>query len=349
MDTPLKEFFRVKMKLKKTIKIILYFVIFYSGILHFFLYFFDNKKKCVIMFYHRFSEIKQKAILHRLDSNSFRKQMIHLKRWYDIITLDKLIEKIYRNERFEKKTIVITIDDGFKDNYDFAFPILKELNIPATIFLTSGLIGSQRAPWVDELGIAIEKTNQKKIFFPELFGKNTINISDSEMKSTEFHRLYLKMLYLDHNVKREYFNSLIEYLNEDNDKIPEERVMLNWAEIVEMSNNGITYGAHTMTHPTLSKMKLEEAKDEIASSRKEIEKHLKNNVKHFAIPNGKDEDFTEELRKFCKDENFKSILTTNFGIVNEKSDPYDLQRMHILGPMFMFACELAKAFFKIVR
>nr|WP_148278112.1 polysaccharide deacetylase family protein [Desulfobacula toluolica] len=275
--------------------------------------------------------------------------MHYINRWYDVISLDNLVEKVRKKERFQKTTIVITIDDGFKDNYDFAYPILKELDIPATIFLTSGLIGTSKAPWVDELGMALEKTNQKRLFFPELFGNNIINISDTASRLSILHKIYLKLLYLDHNLKLEYLNRLIQYLGNNDGTKCHERMMLNWSEIVEMSENGITFGAHTMTHPTLSKMKTKEAKAEIYLSRKEIEKFIKNKVNHFAIPNGQPGDFTEELRVFCRNENFRSVLTTNFGIVNGNTSPYDLPRVHITGPLFMFAGELAKIVFKKVH
>ncbi len=332
----------MKIKFKKAIKKIIYFVIYYSGLLKLLLFFFSKQNKCVILFYHRFADKKNNSILHKLDKKSFQKQMRYLKKCYDVISLDNLVEKVRKKERFQKTAIVITIDDGFKDNYDFAYPILKELNIPATIFLTTGLIGTSKVPWVDELGVALEKTNRKRLSFAELFGNNTIDISDTASRANAFHQIYLKLLYLDHNLKLEYLNRLMQYLGNNDGTEYHERTMLNWSEIVEMSKNGITFGAHTMSHPTLSKMKTKQAKAEIYLSRKEIEKFLKNKVNHFAIPNGQPRDFTEELRAFCRNENFKSVLTTNFGIVNENSSLYDLPRVHITGPLFIFAGELAK-------
>ncbi len=336
----------MKIKFNKTIKKIIYFVIYYSGLLKLWLLFFSKQNKCVVLFYHRFADKKDNSILHKLDRESFRKQMCYIKKWYDVISLDNLVEKVRKNEKFQKTAVIITIDDGFKDNYDFAYSILKELDIPATIFVTAGLIGTSKAPWVDELGMALEKTNRKRFSFSELFGNNIIDISDTASRTTALHKIYMKLLYLDHNLKLEYFDRLIQYLGNNDGTEYRDRTMLNWPEIVEMSENGITFGAHTMTHPTLSKMKTKQAKSEIYLSRKKIEKFIKKKVNHFAIPNGQSRDFTEELRAFCRNENFKSILTTNFGIVNENSSPYDLPRVHITGPLFVFAGELAKIVFK---
>ena len=80
----------------------------------------------------------------------------------------------------------------------------------------------------------------------------------------------------------------------------EERVMLNWDEVRKMARNGITIGSHSHTHPILSRMPIQKAKEEILESKKIIEENLSIKVKHFAFPNGKQDDFNEELRTIVR-------------------------------------------------
>lgn len=296
----------------------------------------------VILFYHRFKKDNDDTSPYKLYVKSFKRQMLHLKRWYNVITLDELVEHIKNKEDLKSPSIVITIDDGFKDNYDLAYPILKNLNLPAMIFLTSGFINTQKAPWVDEIGIALAKTKLGNLCFPQLFGDEVVAISSTEQKAETLHRIYEKLLYLEHNTKVDLVDTLLSVLNERGDLRAHERIMLNWEEIKQMSQNNISFGAHTLTHPTLSKMGPEDAMFEIIESKRIIGKELGTCVRHFAIPNGQNEDFTEALREFCKNGLFESITTTNFGCVANRSDPYMLPRVCPSEPLYCFAVELAR-------
>ena len=332
---------------KKIIKLSVYFLLFYSGILHLVLAAYRRIKKRhlgVILFYHRFKEKNEATAPYKLHIKSFERQMLHLKRWYNVITLDKLVENIKNGGNLSHLSVVITIDDGFKDNYDLAYPILKGLNLPATIFLTSGFINTQKAPWVDEIGIALAKTQLDNLYVPQLFGDQVVAISSNEQKAETLHRIYKKLLYLEHNTKVDLVDTLLSILNKKGDLRAHERIMLNWKEIKKMSQNNISFGSHTLTHPTLSKMGPEDAMFEIIESKRIIEKELGACVRHFAIPNGQNEDFTEALREFCKNGLFDSIATTNFGEVTKFSDPYKLPRVCPSEPLYCFAVDLARLF-----
>ena len=90
---------------------------------------------------------------HKIDGNSlssklsvspksFRVQMTFLKRYnYNVVKLEDVSEPVKKN-RFKSKTIAITFDDGYEDNYFNAYPVLKELGLPATIFIITGMVGT---------------------------------------------------------------------------------------------------------------------------------------------------------------------------------------------------------------
>ncbi|MFX0124544.1 MAG: polysaccharide deacetylase family protein [Candidatus Hodarchaeota archaeon] len=270
--------------------------------------------------------------------------MSYIKKFYHIITLDKILENIKNKKKFSCPSIAITIDDGFKDNYDLAYPILRSSNLPATIFLTSGLINTQKAPWVDEIGNALDKTDLLTLDVPEIFRKELIPISTKGQKAEVLHRIYEKLLCLDHKKRADLVAALLKTLKENVYPQTRERIMLNWEEIEKMSQNNISFGAHTLTHPTLSRMGFEDAVHEIRESKRVIEKQLKIRVKHFAIPNGKNENFTEDLRNFCRNGEFESVSMTNFGYVTNKTDPYSLPRVCPDTRLCVFAVELARLF-----
>ena len=113
------------------------------------------------------------------------------------------------------------------------------------------------------------------------------------------------------NERKELTKELFATLGVDIDFIRNHRprIMLNWDELREMTENGVTIGCHTHTHPILSRMPLEKAKEEILNSKKLIEEDLGIQAKHFAFPNGREEDFSEELRDYCREIGFQSVAS----------------------------------------
>ncbi len=102
-----------------------------------------------ILFYHRLSESSNNDYqLPHLDIQDFKKQMYNIKRWYRVITMDEFADKLDGRKNFASPSVFITIDNGYINNYTLAYPVLKALEVPATIYLTSGFIGTKTAPWL---------------------------------------------------------------------------------------------------------------------------------------------------------------------------------------------------------
>ena len=272
--------------------------------------------------------------------------MRHVKKYYSVVTMDDVADRLAKKEDFIVPSIIITFDDGFANNYTLAYPILKELGLPAMIYLTTGFIGTKETPWVDDLMELLSVTKGERLCFPELLGDEVLDIRTRRQKRHAVSRLFQVMLRLDHQRKIQSMNKLVNILRIDDISCDNaDRKMLNWQEVIEMSKNNIYFGAHTVTHPTLSKMDLPEAKREIYESKRELEKRLGNKVKHFAIPNGKKEDFSGNLKQYCKDIGMDTVVSAEPGLVSSQSDQYFLKRILPPPPMHIFACELARHVF----
>lgn len=335
---------------KRTLKGALFLVGYYSGALHLLILVLTRLRRqhsTVILFYHRFLEAScDLDQLPHLNIQGFKKQMWHIKRWYRVITLDELANRLAENNHFTSPSIVITIDDGYLNNYTLAYPVLKALGLPAVIYLTTGFIGTKKAPWVDDLMELLLLTEGKEFRFSELLGDEVVEISTPKGKRNAMIKLFSMMLNLEHQRKIVALEKLSKILGvNESSKENANRKMLNWDEVIEMSKNNISFGAHTVSHPTLSKMELSEAKREIYESKIEIEAKVGHRIRHFAIPNGKIEDFNEELKEFCKEIGFKTVVSTEPGLVSAKSDPYFLRRINPPQPIYIFACELARYMF----
>jgi peptidoglycan/xylan/chitin deacetylase (PgdA/CDA1 family) len=111
-----------------------------------------------------------------------------------------------------------------------------------------------------------------------------------------------------------------------------------------MAANGITFGSHSHTHPILSRMPLDQAKEEILISKKILEERLGTEVKHFAIPNGGKDDFSDELRDYCRGIGFESAATLIHGKNDGRSNAFNLRRVGAGSPIWLFAGELLLQF-----
>lgn len=153
----------------------------------------------------------------------------------------------------------ITFDDGYKDNYDIALPILKKYKAAVVFFITTNFIGSNNWLWHDQVRYLVA------------IGK--INVDEAEYQ--------LKRMNQDFPVDGAFKNK-VETLFQ---KAPR-RLMMNWGEVKQLASNGFLIGAHTANHKVLSSLDKNEQQDEIERSLNAINQNLSIQSVHFAFPNG---------------------------------------------------------------
>lgn len=191
----------------------------------------------------------------------FRKQMAYLKRAkYRVIGLDELVNSIRNGDQLLQKSIVITLDDGFRDNYHNAFPVLQEFRFPATIFAVSRFLGHSNV-WMQKEGYPTRK-------------------------------------------------------------------LLTWKELKKMATDGITIGAHTMTHALLTDIGVESTIQEIEESKRELEDGLEKSIHFFAYPYGR---FNKQVKNVVKEAGYLAACSVRSGFNSEHTDPYALRRIDVYG------------------
>jgi peptidoglycan/xylan/chitin deacetylase (PgdA/CDA1 family) len=282
------------------------------------------RSQVAIILYHHIGNKKDDYLLNRINTSDFEKQMKYLQSTHEIISLEKLIQAVTEKKTLPKKTAIITFDDGYKDNYTEAYPILKKYKIPATIFVTTGHIETDDIFWWNKIGYVLCNTKLKKIELDD-FG----DISPPLMENMFYS---LRMIYKKFkNIPEDRKKKLIDLLIQKSDVIiPKDLgkdLMLTWDNIREMNENGIDFGAHTVTHPILTNLSLDQAKFEIVESKKIIEKKLNKNITAFCYPNGFTTDYNSEIIQILKDNGFLCSVTTVPKIVTIKSDLFELGRL----------------------
>jgi len=278
-----------------------------------------------IIYFHRVADDKSYPWL-ALDAfglREFEDRIRHICSKYNLLTLEELADRILRKEPLPKNSMVVTFDDGYKDMYLNAYPILRKYGVPATVFLTTGHIGSGELFWWDKIGYVIYNTRSDTI---EIDGIS-YPLRTIEDKQKTVDALVAEANRISEEQKKELVNSLIAV---GNVKVPDrlgDKLTLSWSEIQEMSNNAIDFGAHTVTHPILTRVSLEQAKYEIVQSKAEIENRLNKPVSTFAYPRGKSGDFNGQIVTLLEQAGFKCAVTGIPGMVTQRTPSYGFDRI----------------------
>ncbi len=285
----------------------------------------ERGRNVQILFYHRVND-ENDPYFPATPTQSFGKQMEHLARYFNVLPLLDAVARIQAKD-IPENALVITFDDGYRDNYIHAYPILKDLSLPATIFLATGSIETDRPLWHDLVFSAFRRTRQ-------LCLSNFGNCSDVYPLATVHGRLYaqrrvIEFLWtLDHSERMFWIETLRDTLCVGNSR-PQVGLMLTWDDIRLMHAHGIAFGSHTVNHPILTRVPKEVAEREIRNSKRMIERQLCAPVNCFAYPNGRQGEFNVETAELLKAAGYVCGLTTVFGANDYASDVYELRR---LGP-----------------
>lgn len=310
-----------------------------------------HKGKVLILMYHRVLSQKeldkyfvQPGMYVHVDA--FEKQMQFLKKNFLILSFSELLE-LWRERKISKdqRYCVITFDDGWVDNYLYAYPILKKYNIPATIFLATAFIGTSLWLWPEKVGhllkhyYAVNLTKEEKRLIDPLKEKYswlksaTIDNSNQNIDS---------VVELCKTLSDEEIRAIIESLQTVlGFQFPKERMFLDWEEVREMSKNGLSFGSHTDTHKILIKYPEETIQRELSDSYKDLSAREINFTPVFCYPNG---DYNPEIIEQVKKSGYQAAVTTRIGFENV-SDSHSFFELHRIGiqngicqtvPLFQF-------------
>jgi peptidoglycan/xylan/chitin deacetylase (PgdA/CDA1 family)/CelD/BcsL family acetyltransferase involved in cellulose biosynthesis len=276
---------------------------------------------CQILLYHRINDDRD-PFLPSMRVEQFRTQMEYVARNFQIVTLDDIAEG--RITHPDRHHIAITFDDGYRDNFTSAFSILKDLGLPATIFLATGYIGTGMIPWYDQVCLAFKLTT-RTVLSSIMDGAPAGPLESREQRLALLERMLDWLRAVDNDSRIEAIKLLFRALGVPCSlSLP--NYMLGWDEVRQMLPNKITFGAHTVTHPVLSRMPIKDLRQEVLQSKKTIEQKLKVPVRHFAYPFGRDMHCGETARRIVTECGLETAVTTEFGFNQPGDDPFALKR-----------------------
>lgn len=263
-----------------------------------------------------------------VDELSFRKQVGYLKKHFEIVQLSEAIERMRKGE-IKHPTAVITFDDGYQNNFDVAFPILRREEIPATIFLATGLTNTNATVWYCRLNLALSQTSEPHIDWNGF----RFDLSTAGLRAKASATIQESLKQLEHSQLVDNVRKIVLQLDGDPDRaieIGSPFRMLDNNVIAEMAGSGlIEFGAHTHRHTILSLLSKEERFNEIRQSTNAIYELTGRPCKCFAYPNGKVEDYNIETIRDLETCGIQMALTTIPGPNDGMTPEMELRRYGI--------------------
>jgi peptidoglycan/xylan/chitin deacetylase (PgdA/CDA1 family) len=263
-----------------------------------------------------------------VEENSFNMQLEYLKKHFEIISLSEAVERM-RNGEIKRPTAVITFDDGYQNNFDVAFPILYRERMPATIFLTTGLINTNDTVWYCRFNLALSQTRRPHIEWNGF----KFDLSTLDLKAEASAAIQESLKKLEDPKLMATIGNIILELGDDPDcpiEIGSPFRMLDKKAIGEMAASGlIEFGAHTHHHTSLSQLSDEERHNEIRQSTNAIDELTGAPCRYFAYPNGRAEDYNRKTIKDLETCGIENAVTTISGPNNRITPAMELRRYGI--------------------
>lgn len=234
------------------------------------------------------------------------------------VSMDYLVEH-FDECLARKNNMVVTLDDGYRDNYSHAWPLFKAHGIQFTVYVTDSFPNGTADLWwytfVDILG---------KYRWIEIEHRNVRLALDGNSPKVAFEKFKGFYTVLGRGEQQEVMTKLLaRYPLESR----EERLWMSWEEIREMAGDGLcTIGCHTLNHPNLRQLSNEDAYREMSLAKVKMEERIGKPVHHFAYPYGTKAEASVREEKMAREAGFRTAVTTRIGNIFEEH----LAHLHML-------------------
>lgn len=278
-----------------------------------------RRARLMIFTYHRVPHRKDLLLPNEPSSEEFERHVAMVRKYFNPIRLTDVPELLTR-DALPDRAVCVTLDDGYENNLTVAGPVLKKYGVPATVFVAvepvvSGIM------WNDLVIETIREAEHQLDLSVENLGVH--NLADTKAKLLLVDELLGRLKYLEPAQRWSLSSGMYERTSGKN--FP--RLMLRPEQLHELHQYGIEVGAHTMTHPILSKLSDIDAEEEIGASRSWLNDLLQRDTESFAYPNGRPGiDYSAKHVDMVASSGFKVAVSTVWGCATRVSSLFELPR-----------------------
>ena len=274
-----------------------------------------------IFMLHRFSHSPRPGHTHVDDLVAFLQRV---KDECEVATVSGLLDRLEADPPPSRPLAAITIDDGYRDFYEIALPVLAEMRVPATLYVMAGFVDGRYLPWWDVLRSLLNDLAGRDIDLETPGRRWRLTLSTPAGRETAWSELSDAML-RDNPLRQHVLSQLQAAGAPMPPEPPAELAPMTWDQLREAVDAGIEVGNHTMTHPFLPGLGESELKDEIDGARTLLEHRLGCSIRTFAYPNGMAPDHSPEVESAVQAAGHDSAVVAyprRFGL----ADPFRIGR-----------------------
>lgn len=254
------------------------------------------------------------------DATGFEARMRWVRSWFNVVPLAAGIDMLYRG-RVPARALAITFDDGYADNEEIAAPILKRLALPATFFVATDFLGGG-CMWNDRIIEAIRACELGEIDL-SVIGLAPASLTGVEARRQAIAATLSAIKHLEPDRRRAATDAVVAAAG---GSLPP-ALMMQPDQIRRLASAGMGIGAHTVTHPILTRLASNAARAEMHDGKAALEDIAGAPVTLFAYPNGvPGQDYSAEHAAMARECGFSAALSTAWGAATMRSDRFQLPR-----------------------
>lgn len=246
------------------------------------------------------------------DPAQLRKALEYLRRnRYELLSLGDLAERLEKNSRIDRNGVVFTVDDGYFDFAEIAAPIFAAYDCPVTVFLITDFISGRLWNWFDRVAWAIRHSQHRLATF-EVDGTSlAIELNTPSAREESEEKIVERLKLVPDSTKEHLIVKLAEVLGVALPTgVPDRDRAMTWDDVRRCARSGATFGAHTVSHPVLSRVDDARAEWEISESWSRVVAETDAAVPVFCYPNGTQRDFSRREEMLVARAGMKAALST---------------------------------------
>lgn len=229
----------------------------------------------------------------------------------DLVSLDEAQRRLMAGD--QSRFAVLTFDDGYRDNLEIAYPVLKRHGCPFCIYVTPGLPDATVELWWRALEAIIRRAEEVTVRLDQ--AEHRLDASTDEAKSAVYEKIYWWLRGVDEDRQRSFVREFADRHGVDLEALCRSAAM-SWEEVAELSKDPlVTIGAHTMSHFALAKLDMDRARFEMEESAREIELRIGKRPRHFSYPYGDRGSAGPREFALARRLGFETAVTTRPGVL----------------------------------
>ena len=290
-----------------------------------------NRDKVLILTYHRFGLDSSK-----ISGAEFEKHLEYLSKNNRVLPLSETLDFLNKGKSLPPNATVITIDDGYSDAYEIAFPLLKKFEMPATVYAVTDFLDGKCWLWTDLMRYVLLETTSDSVKIA-FYGEDEceVNLNGKKQRLEIASRINSRLKKLPNEQKEAKIKEIAEILNVEIPALPTgEFAPMSWEQAREMDAENVRLESHTATHPILPNVSGDRLELELTTSKARLEEVLERQIEHFCYPNGS---FNSVVWQAVKNANYKCAATTNYGFNERSANPFLLNRIDAQSAIANFA------------